>query len=228
MRQPWSIAAGQHVQAWSSSRDDGAERKLILYLPDDYDATAPKKWPLIIFLHGSGERGVDISLVEKHGPPKIFKANGDSPFIVASPQLPENATWSSDFVNALLDELIVRLNVDIDRVYLTGLSLGGHGTWSAAAKSPERFAAIAPICGRGNIKNACALKNVPIWAFHGDIDPVVLIGDQRNMVEAVNACGGQARFTVYPGVGHDAWTSTYENPELYAWFLQHRRLGVQP
>ncbi len=128
----------------------------------------------------------------------------------------------------MLDELPARLPVDADRIYLTGLSLGGYGIWNIAIDHPERFAAIAPICGAGESDNACRLKSVPVWAFHGGSDSVVPLKDDQDMVDAVRACGGDVKFTVYPGVDHDAWTQTYANPALYQWFLQHRRSNARP
>jgi predicted peptidase len=121
----------------------------------------------------------------------------------------------------LIDELVQQLAVDANRIYLTGLSRGGHGTWAIAADRPERFAAIAPVCGSADPAKACSLKAVPVWAFHGENDTVVSLASDARMVEAVRACGGDVKFTVYPGVGHDSWTATYANPALYEWFLQH-------
>jgi predicted peptidase len=126
-------------------------------------------------------------------------------------------------LDALLQEILQQLPVDSERVYLTGLSMGGYGTWSFATDHPERFAAIAPISGAGDPDRACLLKHVPIWAFHGGKDPVVYLKDDQDMVDAVRDCGGDAKFTVYPDGGHDVWTQTYDNPELYRWFLEHRR-----
>ncbi len=228
MNRPWTLAEGQHPQAFEKQISKTVRSRFLLYLPQAYDAAVTKKWPLIIFLHGSGERGDDLEQVKQHGPPKMVQSNADFPFIVVSPQAPADTSWDSDTVNALLDELMARLPVDADRIYLTGLSLGGYGTWNIAADHPERFAAIAPICGAGETDNACRLKNVPIWAFHGGSDSVVPLKDDQDMVDAVKACGGDVKFTVYPGVDHDSWTRTYANPALYQWFLQHKRVSAKP
>ncbi len=228
VHKPWTLAEGQHPQSFETQGASANGSRFLLYLPKGYDKTDGKKWPLIVFLHGSGERGDDIEKVKLHGPPKIVEAQADFPFIVVSPQAPESAVWKSATVNALLDELIARLPVDADRIYLTGLSLGGHGTWNIAAAHPERFAAIAPVCGFGDVKNACQLKNLPIWAFHGEKDSVVSVQDDAAMVAAVKACGGDVKFTVYPGVDHDSWTQTYANPALYEWLLQHKRKTASP
>jgi predicted peptidase len=123
----------------------------------------------------------------------------------------------------MLDEVIGQHAVDPDRVYLTGLSMGGYGTWSLAMAYPEIFAAIAPICGGGMTEWLFMLKDMPVWAFHGAEDPAVPLERGQRMVDALRAAGGDVRFTVYPGCGHDSWTQTYENPQLYEWFLQHKR-----
>ena len=228
MHKPWTLAEGQHAQSLEKQMTDTVNTRFLLYLPEGYDKVDGKKWPLIVFLHGSGERGDDIEKVKAHGPPKMIETQKDFPFIVVSPQAAAHTNWNSSGLNMLLDEVIARLPVDVDRIYLTGLSRGGHGTWKMAADHPERFAAIAPVCGAGDVKSACQLKNIPIWAFHGEKDTVVRLQDDADMVAAVKACGGDVKFTVYPGVGHDSWTQTYANPALYEWFLQHKRKPVVP
>lgn len=222
MRKPWNLAPG-HQQALTLEAAGATEQttRFLLFLPPSYGHEAGKRWPLMIFLHGSGERGDDINLVKKHGPPKLLEAQADFPFIVASPQAAANTDWNSAAVNALIDELVQQLAVDVNRIYLTGLSRGGHGTWAIAADRPERFAAIAPVCGAADPGRACSLKTVPVWAFHGEDDTVVSLESDARMVEALRACGGDVKFTVYPGVGHDSWTQTYANPALYEWLLQH-------
>ena len=197
----------------------------LLFLPRGYGTDPEEKWPLILFLHGMGERGNDLKLVKKHGIPKIVGQQPDLPFVVVSPQCPDETMWRDHHLalKGLLDEVVVDYAVDVSRIYLTGLSMGGYGTWSLAATYPELFAAIAPICGGGFPDFVRELKDVPVWAFHGAEDDVVKLEVGRRMVDALRACGGNVRFTVYPGVGHDSWTQTYDNPELYEWFLQHTR-----
>jgi predicted peptidase len=196
-----------------------------LYLPPAYGQDSQHKWPLILFLHGFGERSPDLELVKKHGPPQSLSIHDDPRFMVASPQCPAGSWWTFELeaLNALLDDLIGQYAVDVDRVYLTGLSMGGFGTWHLATLRPERFAAIAPICGEGVPALADRLKHLPIWAFHGEADDVVPVSFTQTMVEAVTFYGGNVKYTGYPGVGHDSWTQTYANPELYEWFLRHRR-----
>lgn len=194
----------------------------LVYLPDEYEKS-DKKWPLILFLHGSGESGKDISLVKKHGPPKIVESKRDFPFIVVSPQSPRRRGWNPDALKALLDEVLADYRVDRDRVYLTGLSMGGYGTWALAAMYPQYFAALVPICGGGDPEDAGALKDLPIWVFHGAKDEAVPLRRSEEMVAALKKLGADVKFTVYPEAGHDSWTETYENPELYQWLLSHKR-----
>ena len=201
--------------------------RYLLFLPREYQAREQRgeKWPLILFLHGMGERGDDLELVKIHGIAKIVETQPDFPFIALSPQCPDgNMWWHHNLtLKGLLDEVMADYAVDPQRVYLTGLSMGGYGTWSLATSYPELFAAIAPICGGGMSEWMFALKEVPVWAFHGAEDPLVPLERGQRLVDALGAWGGDVRLTVYPGVGHDSWTQTYENPELYEWFLQHRR-----
>jgi predicted peptidase len=193
----------------------------LLYLPPDYEAAS--SWPLLLFLHGVGERGRDLDRLEAHGVPRVLARGDRLPFVTVSPQCPSGSYWSSELLAALLGEVSAEVRVDPDRVYGTGLSMGGYGLWALALDRPFLFAAIAPVCGGGDPRRAGLLRRVPVWAFHGARDPVVPVGASRRMVEALQRCGGEARLTVYPDAGHDAWTETYDNPELYEWFLTHTR-----
>jgi predicted peptidase len=175
-----------------------------------------------MFLHGGGESGMDIELVKKNGPPKLVSEGKKFPFILLSPQCPEKSWWDNRILVALLDEVISKYQVDDNKVYLTGLSMGGYGTWSLAIEYPEKFAAIAPVCAWGDPDDVCALKNVPVWVFHGEKDNVVPIKEDSKMVEALKQCGGNVKFTRYPEAEHDAWTETYNNPEFYDWLLNNR------
>lgn len=191
----------------------------LLFLPKQYETRG--KWPLILFLHGSGERGSNLNDVKRHGVAKIVENKPEFPFIVVSPQCPRGQRWSVPLLITLLDEAIAAYNVNLERIYLTGLSMGGYGTWRLAAAQPDRFAAIAPVCGRANPEEAYKLKNLPIWVFHGAMDSVVPFSESEKMVTALKAGGGNVKFTVYPDIDHDSWTETYNNPALYDWFLQH-------
>ncbi len=200
--------------------------KYLLYLPPGYESDK-KDWPLLMFLHGAGESGDNLAKVKLHGPPKLIEnKKRDFPCIVESPQSARMG-WNVDLLTALLDDIAAKYRVDKDRIYLTGLSMGGFGTWSLAAAHPERFAAIVPICGGGNPADAAKLKNLPIWVFHGAKDPVVPPERSESMVKAIKAAGGNVKLTVYPDAGHDAWTATYENPELYRWLFAQKRGAPQ-
>ncbi|MGD0553073.1 MAG: prolyl oligopeptidase family serine peptidase [Sedimentisphaerales bacterium] len=200
-----------------------ADCNYLLYLPTDY-GKGDKKWPLIMFLHGAGERGNNVEVVKKHGPPKMIAQGKSFDFIVVSPQCPNDMWWpeQTEVLIALLDEIESKYHVDTDRIYLTGLSMGGFGTWTLAAKYPNRFAAIAPICGGSERISGARLKKVPVWAFHGAKDNTVPLVRSQEMVDAVKKAGGDAKLTVYPEADHDSWTETYNNPELYQWFLSHK------
>lgn len=201
----------------------------LLFLPDglypdgDRNEIQQPLLPTILFLHGAGQRGSDLDDVRKHGVAKVVEQQADFPFFVISPQCPRREYWNIERLSTLLDEVIASCAVDPDRVYLTGLSMGGYGTWHLAAAQPERFAAIAPICGGGNPQAAGKLKNLPVWAFHGAKDNVVPLSESEIMVSALKVHNGNVKFTVYPEANHDSWTQTYNNPELYEWFLQHWR-----
>ena len=201
----------------------------LLYLPANYTAAPGTPAPLILFLHGAGERGTKVWQVAKHGVPKEDQLQTNFPFIVVSPQCPDGHIWSNEVLLALLDEIQANYNVDPKRVYLTGLSMGGFGTWSLGLSHPERFAAIAPICGGGEIitpllADKSKLVNLPIWAFHGAKDPVVPVEESEHMVNYLKRIGAQdVQLTIYPEAQHDCWTQTYRNPDLFQWFLQHSR-----
>jgi len=201
--------------------------RYLLILPKGY-GKGEQRWPLIIFLHSAGKRPDDLNKIWIPMPPRAHDIKKDFPFIVAYPQCPKDSRghykgWPNELLNALLDYIEHRYRVDTERIYLTGISMGGSGTWSLACAYPERFAAIAPVCGLTKPSRACRLKNVPIWAFHGARDEVIPLRESEEMVEAVKACGGDAKLTVYPDAGHNAWTPTYKNKELYDWFVSHRR-----
>lgn len=195
----------------------------LLYFPSEYYIFEDKKWPLIMFLHGGAEQGNDLNLVKKNGIPKIIDKKKNFPFVVVSPQCPEGYWWSNDVLITLLDEIIKSYNIDKNRIYLTGISMGGYATWELAMEYPEKFAAIAPICGGGDPYHIDRIKNIPVWAFHGEKDKVVKVYKSKRMVKALRKCGGNVKLTIYPDMRHDVWTITYNNQELYKWFLKHKR-----
>jgi predicted peptidase len=193
----------------------------LLYLPKRYPSTK-KLWPLLIFLHGAGERGNNLEKVKTHGPPLLIQKGKSFPFLALSPQCPSGQHWEADILQALLEEVIRKYRIDRSRIYLTGISMGGFGCWAWATRHPEMFAAIAPVCGGGDPARVCVLKDIPVWVFHGAKDRVVPLSRSRQMVRALEKCSGNVRFTVYPHAGHDSWTETYDNPELYRWFESKR------
>ncbi len=201
------------------------EMGYLLYLPKDYESK--ESWPLLLFLHGSGERGDNLELVKKHGPPKLISEGKDFPFIVVSPQCPNDRWWEPMELVALLDDISSKYKVDKDRMYLTGLSMGGFGTWRLAFFAPHKFAAIAPICGGGETYWAKQIAYLPVWAFHGDKDTGVPPERSKVMVEAIKKHGGDPKLTIYAEAGHDSWTETYNNPKFYEWLLEQRRSGKQ-
>jgi predicted peptidase len=208
-----------------TTRDDRS-MSYLLFLPAAYNDN-DDAWPMIVFLHGAGERGDDLDLVAVHGPPKRVQEEPWFPFIVVSPQCAAGSWWTAPEYEALLTGMIADVaaahRVDRERIYVTGLSMGGYGTWQLAGQHPELFAAVVPICGGGDPLQACDLRDVPVWAFHGAKDRVVPVAESESMVEALRACGGDVQLTIYPDAGHDAWTETYDDPALYEWLLRHRR-----
>jgi predicted peptidase len=219
-----AVSWGQSEQMFQKQITKTVSLRYLLYLPKDY-GRKEQTWPLMLFLHGAGERGDDLALVRKHGPPKLVEQGQDLPFIIVSPQCSAGTWWTEemDALMALLDEVQSKYAVDPNRVYLTGLSMGGYGSWALACRHPERFAAVAPICGGGERHLARNLKDVPVWAFHGAKDPVVPLKESQEMVDALKQARGDVRLTIYPDAEHDCWTETYNNPKLYEWFLSHRK-----
>jgi predicted peptidase len=201
----------------------------LLHVPQGRPPAGAGGWPLVLFLHGAGERGSDLELVKREGLPRVVERDADFPFVTVSPQCPPGAAWYrySRTLLALLDQLLAIQPVDPARVYLTGNSMGGYGTWALAARFARRFAAIAPVCGgglrsQGFPEKVLALRKVPVWAFHGALDEVVPPEESQRLVELLRAEGGDVRFTLYPDLAHDSWTRTYDDPALYEWMLSHR------
>lgn len=198
----------------------------LMYLPQEYESK--EKWPLMLFLHGRGESKPPLSTVAKWGPPRQFARGEHLPYIVISPQCPTNENWSQPAQQQLLVNLLDHVNekykVDKDRVYLTGLSMGGYGSWRLAADHPQRFAAVVPVCGGGNPADAEKLKDLPIWVWHGNEDTAVPLQRSVEMVEAIKKAGGtQVRFTTLEHVGHLSWEAAYTAPDLYTWLDKQSR-----
>jgi predicted peptidase len=201
----------------------------LVHVPEQAGHNPQERWPAILFLHGLGESGDDPSAVLREGLPPYVASRPDFPFIVIAPQCPWNTWWPelTDPLDQLLLNCADTLPIDHQRLYLTGLSMGGFGSWYLGTLWPERFAAVAPICGGGLVfhgfpRRVERLKDKPVWAFHGAKDDVVPLVESQKLVDALRENGGAVKFTVYPNAGHDSWTETYNNPELYDWFLSQR------
>jgi predicted peptidase len=199
-----------------------APMRLWLYLPRGYLASS-RPWPLVVFLHGSGERGTELARVKVHGPPRLVDGGADFPFILVSPQLPDGRRWETVALHAMLRALQARCRIDPARVTATGLSLGGFGVWDWAIAFPDDLAGIAPVCGFGEPEDVCRAKQVPVRAYHGDADTVVPLAGQQACVDALRECGGTVEFIVFPGVGHDAWNPAYADPALVPWLMAQAR-----
>jgi predicted peptidase len=196
----------------------------LLFTPEGYDPAGDERWPLVIFLHGAGERGDQLDKVKAHGPPKLA-ADGPLPYLLVAPQCPAGEVWDPDLIEALAELISTGHAVDQDRVYLTGLSMGGYGTWDTIFKHPARWAAAAPICGGAGIRilSVDKIRQIPIRAYHGAKDTVVLPSESQKIVDRLKAAGADAELTIYPDAGHDSWTETYGNPDFWSWLLSQRR-----
>lgn len=204
------------------------ESKYVVFVPHDYKGD--KEYPVILFLHGAGERGEDGEVQVKQGIGSAIRFKETEKkfaFITVFPQCKAKANWKAggpdaDRALAILDEVQKAYKTDPKRVYLTGLSMGGAGTWSLAAAHPDKWAAIVPICGTPDLESAAKIKDVPCWYFCGDKDNPNLVQNGRAMIEALKKAGGTPRYTEYPFVGHNSWDSAYVTPELYPWLLSHK------
>ncbi len=223
---------------FKSFSQEGRELKYAVYVPRGYDPS--RAWPLILFLHGSGESGTDGSRQLAQGLPRELVWNPDRwPFIVIIPQKPsQDAEWEQYELElmTILAHARREYNVDPARLVLTGLSQGGHGAWVLAARHPELWAAVVPVCGYGSGRSGAptvftgtftelaeGIGGIPVWAFHGEADDVVPVRETRAMIAALEAAGTHPRVTVYPGVGHGCWERAYGEPELPGWLLAQRR-----
>jgi predicted peptidase len=216
----------------------------LLYAPPSY--AERESWPLLLFLHGYGECGDgDFAKLRIHGPIKLAEARGDFDFVVLSPQSPdplqglavESMTpdqrfqkiidaWDPNVLMEVVRKVQKNAKIDPQRIYVSGLSMGGFGTWRLCGTYPDWFAAAVPICGGGKKEFGSGLKEVPVWAFHGAKDSIVPLSESEVMVEAVQEAGGDVKLTVYPEAEHDSWTLTYQNPEVYRWLLGHRKARI--
>lgn len=235
-----SAAGAQNVDGFAARSFNGANGVTMLYrlfIPTAQART--KELPLVVYLHGSGGIGDDnlkqISDGNATGTHVWTTPDGQRrhPTYVVAPQLPQGAQWGapgSDGLSAhaealvqLIAALTREFSLDPDRVYLTGQSLGGRGTWDMISKRPDLFAAAVPLCGDGNPSRVTAARSLPIWVFHGAQDPLVPVAESRDLVAALRTVGSPVKYTEYPDVGHDVWTRAYVDPALADWLFGQRR-----
>lgn len=210
----------QQSCSYTFKASSGEERTIRywLFAPERYKQI-DQRWPIMIFLHGAGERGDDLELVKTHGPPKLVGRRTDFPFVLVAPQCAEDAHWEVADIKALLDHLTDNPRLDSNRVYLTGISMGGYGTWDFLAEHSDLIAAAAPVCGGGDPSKAVRFKDIPLWVFHGAKDDAVPLKESEQMIDAILVAGGKPQFTVYASLGHNCWDAAYDTEELYRWFL---------
>lgn len=226
-----AFAQKQTKEHYQSTLQGGTQIGYLSYLPPAYNKNSSEKFPLLIFLHGLGETGSNLDLVARNGPPMLInqgKWPEDRPFVVISPQTSSTFynSWGPALVNNVIDHVVSKYRIDESRIYITGLSLGGHGAWNYATQYPDRVAAIVPVCGRGNVNKACEMEDVPVWAFHNEGDNTVHVNGTKNMIAALKKCSPKytPKETIYPKNGHDAWTQTYNlssGHDIYTWLLSH-------
>ena len=223
-------------------KDAAGELPYRLLKPKDYDPN--RKYPLVVFLHGAGERGNDNRRQLVHGMGDFASdANmAKYPAFVIAPQCAADKKWvevdwgadshmmpaqpsqglAATF--AAIEGLQKEFSIDPSRIYITGLSMGGYGTWDAIQRRPELFAAAVPICGGGDPAGAAKMKDIPIWCFHGSDDTAVKVKRSRDMIKAIEAAGGHPKYTEYPQVGHNSWSRTYADPAMFEWLFAQKKI----
>ena len=228
-----SIFLFQSCAAQSKPNLIDAEQKTVttenlsyyLYFPEDYESEPNKEFPILLFLHGGGESGDSLVAIKRNGPPKMIVEGKQFPFLILAPQNPyQKKWWNTRAVNQLLDSVVANNRIDKKRIYLTGLSRGGGAAWEMAVQYPEKFAAMAVVCGMTPLPYAAWIdKNMPIWVFHGEEDQSIPISESETMVDRLKGMGYDVKFTRYPGVGHNSWIQAYKTEELYDWFMEQKR-----
>lgn len=217
------LPVGQQPETFNHNQSHSLNNSYLIYLPDQVNRQKRKIWPLILYLHGGSLRGELIERLKSYGLPRRLSQQTNFPFIVVSPQCLPGQTWSDpEALIRLLDEVESRYPVDRTRVYLTGISMGGGGAWLLASRYPERFSAVAPLCGAAQTSWACGLKSVPTRVYHGAKDTTIPLRRSQEMVNALKACQGQVELIVLPDAGHDI-SRLYEADDLYNWFLSHHK-----
>ena len=199
----------------------------LLYLPEGYEDDPGQTWPLLIFLHGSGDRGDSLFLLAKASPFMMIREQGPLPFIIVAPLLSDSEFYRSfpeSYMDGVLEQVLADYRVDQKRIYVTGLSMGGEATYRFALHRPDTFAAVAPLAAFLNSPPSMeSIKDLPVWAIHGADDTVVSLSAAQRPVDALEQAGGNVQFTVLEGHDHDVWTDTYSDPLFYGWLLQHQK-----
>jgi predicted peptidase len=217
------LPVGQQTETFNHLQSLTLNNNFLIYLPDQVNRQKEKKWPLILYLHGGSLRGELVERVKSYGLPRRLTQQVDFPFIVVSPQCLPGQTWSEPgALIRLLDQVESQYPVDRTRIYLTGFSMGGGGAWLLASRYPERFAAVAPLCGAAQTSWACGLKNVPTRVYHGAEDITIPLRRSQEMVNALKACEGKAELIVLPDAGHDI-SKLYDTDDIFNWFLSHHK-----
>ena len=196
-----------------------------LYYPEEYEKQEQEKFPLLLFLHGGGESGDSLATLKSNGPPKLIAEGKQFPFLILAPQNPHKKKWwNTRAVIQLLDTIVANNRVDKNRIYLTGLSRGGGAAWELVVQYPEKFAALAVVCGMTPLPYASWIdKDLPIWVFHGTADSSIPYSESEDMVNKLKSMGYTVKFTTYEGVGHNSWVQAYTTEALYDWFIQQER-----
>lgn len=212
------------VQAQSKQYEFQYNTSYLSYLPKEYSKEVGKKWPLIFYLHGAGEWGNDLEKVKTRGLPKLLEEGLDIPFVVVAPQTAEGRIFSPLLLNELLNKVINEYKIDESRIYMTGISMGAYSTWKYSYEYADRLAAIAPIASGDYVtKRVWFLRRLPVWIFHNVDDPLAPVSESVNMAQALREHGAKPRLTIYDKADHGGWDETYNNPELYEWFMKHKR-----
>jgi predicted peptidase len=203
--------------------EGNAVYRYLLYLPQNYGKLPTRKWPLLVYLHGKSRRGYNLEKLKQYGPPYLISEGWNFTFIIVSPQCPPDRNWNKDdWFPSLYNDLLSKYRIDPSRIYLTGMSMGGSGVWSLAMRHPEYFAAAIPLCGGWSTRDIKAMKDIPVWAFHGALDDIVSPQETEKLVEALRAVGGQVKYSKLAGQGHSIH-KVYERIDIYEWLLRHKK-----
>lgn len=208
-----------------------ADYSYLVYLPKDYYEQR-KNYPLVIYLHGGSHKGTDLNLLKDYGLPYLVEQGNDFDFIIVSPQCPDNKYWSSEnWFEPLYEKVLAKYRVNTDKVYLTGISMGAYGVYTAAMDYPDKFAALVPLCGGcddSDTTRICNLKNIPIWTFHGTEDEVIPITETERIVDILGECKGNIELTPLEGEGHAIQYLYEKYPQMYKWMLKHSLADRRP